>query len=1617
MTTAVHDKPQVVHTVQGRLRVHLPAWTGRGRTEIERRSRRVPGVLRAEANAITRNLLIVYDPAATDEQTLLAVLGTAERDTETLPEEEPTPPPVLMEKQDGSRWRARIAVRGLDSDPRLARRVVERLRALFPVRVWSSPLTGRILVEYDEHQIDLHELLARVTEMELPDRPGEDRPTHPLDREPLLHSATRTIGAGVGLTWIVVRRLLGMTGSTGPARISATIAGIIGLLRSFPSIRNGARRALGADAADLLFSATGIFTMTMAGSPLGLAVTGFEGLILLREVLARRAAWRRYEERLGGAASAEPGAVIRLEPGERSPRAAEVVEGTGTAIGDDGLPVQIRPGSQISAGARLNGGPFVLMLRGGRHFLPQPRPAPLAPNLYSRYVWFTGLASLAYAALTAVLTRSFGRTFNALLLVNPRTAIIGMEAANLEAAARVLRGGVTVVGTRPDRIIRVPDVLFLDGPRVLTDGLEVASVLPRRERDGSLDAGELLAVAAGVAAAAGSPWGIVFARSGAAPAVEGNFNGLWAAATVEGVRYTLGPPEDPPTLSEAALLQHRGGYLLELFDLRAEQSLGYLALRPRLAPGVKTLVETCKRLGVRLELLPAGAPIAAQTVAQRAGVTLVDSADDATAIRERQQEGAFVAFVSDNAQAAPAFAACDLAIGLSPGSAGRFPARADLLAADLRAVAAILETGQCRDETVRDSVGFSAAANVFGAIWGFRGRPGVQRASLGVYVSALAALIVGWARLRGGARYGAGLAYLTDPRPERWGRRSIPSVLQALQTTNEGLTSQQAAARRQRRPRGVRRHELMSAFGQQLESPITAVLAGSGVLALVVGETLNASILAATIALNIAAGVWQERQIGRAAEELRRLNTATARVLRDGQPVVVPASEVVPGDVLVLAAGDRVAADARLLETASLEVDEAALTGESLPVVKAADAGADASCIVLEGSDVVVGTGQAVVVAVGTKTRMGATAAALDFDEKQETPLSVRLGQIFRFALPVAVCGGVLAVAAGLLRGRTLTSQLTLGLSTALSAVPEGLLLLAGAGQAGVARRLARRNGLVRRLAAVEALGRVDVACADKTGTLTEGKLALRLVADADVEGLLPGVLGPDLGQVLLTAAFACPHPDAADVAAHPTDVAVLNAARRGGLNGALNAPRDAEVPFDPSRSFHAVRVGGRLCVKGAPERLIPACVTVRRHNEVRPLEDRTRQELLTRSRQLAERGLRILTVAEGPADAEPANPQKLTVLGFLGISDPLRATVPEAVRRCQEAGVHVMMLTGDHPATARAIAREAGLVGTIAHPADHADEVVTAADLSELSNGELDRRLERVSVVARATPLDKLRIIESLRRRGHVVAMTGDGVNDAPALRLADVGVAMGQHGTEVARQAADLILADDDFATLVEGFVEGRGFWRNMRCGLGLLLGGNVGELALIVGASLLGFGSPLTTQQILVVNLITDALPALAVVLQRPPHRNLAGLAREGLSALDQALRGDVLCRGAATALPSLAAYLLQRTIQPGHAGTVAFASVVANQLSQTLDAGRVEGTLSRPVVGAVAGSAGILTAALTVPTLRNLLGLAAPTPFGWILIGASAVSAVAVNRLLASMKESQSWPIARAEEIVS
>jgi cation-transporting P-type ATPase I len=1599
--TRAAEPPRVLHSLPGRVRIHVPGMSSTGVGAAEQRLRRIRGVVRVSASSLTENVLVEFDSARLEPGTIvkrLARMVARPADSPSGGGHGSNRDRATVLQTRASARRARVAVRGLDRDPELGRRLVDRLSRRPEVRrVSPSPLTSRVLVEFAEGTESIQGVLDEIADLELPGAEGEEIPAHPLDPASIIEGGAKTIGATLGLLLLVGRKIAGSEGAPVPVQGPGEVAGAIGLVEGIPPVAHRIESTLGHQRKELLFAATALIGMSASGNALGLMFAGAAALRLLTESVSRRRAWREYEQRLGSRAAVHPGAVITLSRAERSPLAATVLEGFGVVSALDGSPQPLFPGQVIDPGAPVYSGNVTVQLRGEERFAPAEPGGAARITSFDRYMRLIPYSALLYAAATGAVTRSPARMLTALLLVNPIPALAGRESADRGASARVIRAGVTVAGSRSGRAITRPDVLVVDEPRTLCGGWELSRVLTRVD---GFSEERLLALADAISISAGSPWGVTLPLRRRQSATDGTFDGRVASAEIDGERWLVESVcSTVPGMSRRAPDEH----VLMLRRQRDRYVSGAVALRPHLTRGVAVLVETCRAANVKIELATRSSSPLTRRIAKRAGIPLVAGrAEDR--VRHWQDRGKVVAVVGDSARSAVAFEGCDLAIGLTSGLSGRFPARADLLAPRLEAVAAITEAGVRRDAAVRDAVLMSIAANAGGAVWGGLSGPAFRLGTRPAQIGGLAAMSDSAWRLRGGRRARTVVERLSDPLPERWGRESIEAVLGELKTTSDGLTGAEAKARWQPAREVEEQGGLIGLMLEQIRSPVVAVLGAGAALSVAMGMIGDVAMIAAVVAANAVVGAWQEGRAGAATRALHELSAGTARVIRDGRQKTVPQADLVPGDLILLASGDRVPADARLIWTEALEIDEAALTGESIPVLKSAEDGSESDRIVLEGTDIVTGTGRAVVVAVGEDTRMGAIAAALAEDSDRESPLDLRLGKMLVHALPWVAAGGLVVTAAGMLWGRPPLAQLALGASVAVAAVPEGLPLIAGVAEAAVAQRLANRKALVTRLSAVEALGRVDVACVDKTGTLTAGTLALTLVADAHGEQASPAELTPTLQGILRMAAIASPAPGALDAKSHPTDVAVLGAARAAGLHAGLNI-RQAESPFDPSRGFHATLAEGRLAVKGAAEILADRCAFVRLEDGDASLEKAGRARLLDRATQLARQGLRILLVAEGPVDASVEDPYGLTALGFIGISDPLRPGAAEAVARCRDAGVRVVMLTGDHPATAKAIARDAGL------PTDER-RMLTGEEVEGLDDESLGERLEHATVIARTMPLQKLRIVEILRARGHVVAMTGDGVNDAPALRLADVGVAMGRAGTEVARQAADLVLMDDEFATLAEALVEGRGFWRNMRRALGLLLGGNSGEVGLMIASALTGLASPLTTRQVLTVNLVTDVLPAVAVAIQPPEHRNLAELSREGGAALDAPLRADIIRRGIATGAPSFGAYLFaSRIVGPAAGRSVAYVSIVTTQLAQTVDLGQAEGRLTGSVLGAVGGSLAVVAATLAIPGLRGFLALSPPTLPGVLIAGGASLLAVLLGRIVPVERWLSSGPIAR------
>ncbi len=768
--------------------------------------------------------------------------------------------------------------------------------------------------------------------------------------------------------------------------------------------------------------------------------------------------------------------------------------------------------------------------------------------------------------------------------------------------------------------------------------------------------------------------------------------------------------------------------------------------------------------------------------------------------------------------------------------------------------------------------------------------------------------------------------------------------------TRHGLTSDEAARRfALEGPNELRKGKRVSMLGilaGQFKSLVIWVLIGAASVSIALDEIADGVAILAIVVLNAIIGFVQEYRAERAAAALARMTAPRARVVREGHALVIPASSVVRGDVLLLEAGDLVAADARLIEASAMRSNEAPLTGESEPVGKRAETLApetplaDRHNSVFLGTSIVNGSGRALVVATGMATEVGHIAELLEAAGSGETPLQRRLDHVARRLLwaSLAIVGVVFVL--GLLRSIAQFEIFLSAVSLAVAAIPEGLPAVVTVALALGVQRMARRNALVRHLPAVETLGCAGVICTDKTGTLTVGEMtARRLVTSVGMykisgegyatEGAF--FIGGSERRVeddpllfdALQAAAACNDAELGRkdgrsiIVGDPTEGALLVAAAKGGITREAiesGMPRVAVLPFDSDRKRMTVvrdMDGQKLAfVKGAPEVLLERCTHILSEEGAQALTEADRARMLEANRFLANDALRVLALAErslGPDEPgaegiarESGLERDLTLLGLIGLQDPPRAEALEAIKKCKRAGIKTVMITGDHPDTARSIGRELGIL-------ERDGEVIVGTDLDRMGDEELRERVQRVSIYARVTAEHKLRIVRAWKGRGAVVAMTGDGVNDAPALKEASIGVAMGISGTEVTKEAADIIVTDDNFASIVAAVEEGRGIYDNIAKTLAYLLAGNAAELMVMLVAALLGWPLPLLPLHLLWINLVTDGLPALALatdpiepdVLTRPPRPPQAQL-------LDRDFVRLTALTGCLTAITALAAF---------------------------------------------------------------------------------------------------------------
>jgi Ca2+-transporting ATPase len=725
-----------------------------------------------------------------------------------------------------------------------------------------------------------------------------------------------------------------------------------------------------------------------------------------------------------------------------------------------------------------------------------------------------------------------------------------------------------------------------------------------------------------------------------------------------------------------------------------------------------------------------------------------------------------------------------------------------------------------------------------------------------------------------------------------WWARAGDEVTAAFEVdADEGLSDTEAARRLDEvGPNALREHKQRSVWAilaDQFKSLIIGLLVAAALVAFLVGDVLEGWAVVIVILITTAIGFVTEWRAVRSMEALRELGHVEARVRRGGQTQVVPAEDLVPGDIVVVEGGDVITADVRLLDTSKLQADESALTGESVPVdkqeapVDTKAPLAERTSMLYKGTAVTRGSGVGVVVETGMQTELGEISALVESAESEATPLEERLAELGRKLVYVTMAVIVAVAATGILSGKEWVLMIETGLALAVAAIPEGLPIVATIALARGMQRMAKRNALVRQLASVETLGATGVICTDKTGTLTENQMTVDQWGfhDATVhldDGELSADEGPvdleadarlrdalEVGMLCTSASF---DPETENATGDPMEVALLRAGAAVGLDREsveADQPRVDEEAFDTEvkmmATVHEQDGAYRVAVKGAPEAVLDAATHEATADGPQELDDEARARWEERNEQMAADGLRILALAQKTTDDSEAPPYEgLTLLALVGLYDPPRGDVKAAIDECQEAGIEVVMITGDQPVTARGIGRAVGLVDRDDAPVVHGSDMKPP---EALSDEERHQRLQ-TRLFARATPRQKLDLIELHQRAGRIVAMTGDGVNDAPALKKADIGIAMGRRGTQVAREAADMVLQDDAFSTIVAAVRQGRVIFRNIRQFVYYLMSCNVGEVAVVGLATAVGTQLPILPLQILFLNLVTDVFPALAL-----------------------------------------------------------------------------------------------------------------------------------------------------------
>lgn len=842
--------------------------------------------------------------------------------------------------------------------------------------------------------------------------------------------------------------------------------------------------------------------------------------------------------------------------------------------------------------------------------------------------------------------------------------------------------------------------------------------------------------------------------------------------------------------------------------------------------------------------------------------------------------------------------------------------------------------------------------------------------------------------------------------------------------TDRGLSSREAEKRLGRDGenllRGKKKKSLAAEFFEQFKDfTVIVLLIASGVSFATSfleerGDFADPIMILIIVILNAAVGVIQQRRAEHSLEALKNMSAPTAAVIRDGKETIIPASKLVRGDIIEVRAGDLVPADARLITSHSLFAQESALTGESVPCEKDARAAvkkgseqAEIKNMIFSSTVITAGHARAVVTETGMDTAVGKIAHLLNTEDEPTTPLQIKLAKIGK-ALGIgalSVCALIFMLS--ILRGMGVLSAFMLSVSLAVAAIPEGLPAVVTVVLSLGVQRMAKSNAVIRRLPAVETLGAATYICSDKTGTLTQNKMTVTAACSASDEIPLTG----DAAKKLFALAALCcdaKHTGKGEVSGEPTEAAIVAAAERSGTDTEKlrrKMPRTDEVPFSSERKMMSVAIkdGDKAITvaKGAPDVLIKHCTDIILNGRKIPMTSALREKILRLNSSLADRALRVIAVAAGDTKNGKPDETGLAFCGLIGMEDPPRKEAYEAVKTCRRAGITPVMITGDHAGTACATAKKLGILS-------RSGECLTGAQIDKMGENEFAQAVRTCRVYARVTPEHKVRIVKALRAHGEIVAMTGDGVNDAPALKAADIGCAMGKGGTQVAQNAADMILTDDNFATIVKAVAGGRGIYDNIRRAIHYLLGCNIGEILCVFAATLFGMPAPLLPIQLLFINLVTDSLPALALgtempdsrVMQRPPRDSAKSFFADR-TGLDIALEGMLI--GALSLFAFVAGNSLFKNSCVELGRTMAFAAQSLCEIAHSFNMRSRRSVFSigifsnRKLTVCAALCAALQLTVMTVPPLAALFNVSALTPAEWLTVAALAISPIAFSEL--------------------